>query len=213
MLTEPIDIVLVDDHRLFRSGIASLINQVPGYRVLFEASNGQELINKLTPKVKPQIILLDINMPEMDGFLTTQWLRKNYPDIKIIILSMFQDAEKVLGMVKLGVNGYLLKDAEPEEFETALKRVTENEFYYPAFVTKHLLSNFNKPAENVKLNSREIEFLKLVGTELTYKEIADKMCISARTVDGYRDQLFEKLNIKSRVGLVLYAIKNNLIEL
>lgn len=213
MLTEQIDIVLIDDHRLFRSGIAQLIGQIPGYRVLFEAGNGKEFIDKVTPKVKPQIILMDINMPEMDGFLTTQWVKKNYPDIKIIVLSMFQDADNVLGMVRLGVNGYLLKDAEPEEFELALKRVTENEVYYPAFVTKHLLNNFNKPVEHIKLNAREIEFLKLVGTELTYKEIADKMCISARTVDGYRDQLFEKLNIKSRVGLVMYAIKNNIIEL
>lgn len=206
-------IALVDDHRLFRSGIVSLINSFTGYKILFEAGNGEELTRKISPKFKPNIILLDINMPVMDGISTAQWLRDTFPDICVIILSMFEDAEKVLAMVKMGVKGYLLKDAEPHEFEQALKKVSQGEIYYPDFVTRHLVQTFNKQTEQVKLNSREIEFLKLASTELTYKEIADQMCISARTVDGYRDQLFEKLQIKSRVGLVLYAIKNNMIEL
>ncbi|MDB5005393.1 MAG: Two component transcriptional regulator, LuxR family [Mucilaginibacter sp.] len=210
---EPIQIALVDDHRLFRSGIASLINKFSQYKILFEAADGDELMQKLTPKLKPHIVLLDINMPKMDGIATARWIRSNYPDVHIIILSMFEDAEKVLAMVKIGVKGYLLKDAEPEEFEQALDKVSNNETYYPTFVTRHLINNFNKQTEAIKLNTRELEFLKLSGTELTYKEIADQMCISVRTVDGYRDQLFEKLQIKSRVGLVLYAIKNNLIEL
>jgi DNA-binding NarL/FixJ family response regulator len=210
---EPIQIALCDDHRLFRSGIASLINGFKGYEILFEAGDGEELTRKLTPKVKPRIILLDINMPVMDGVETARWLRKNYPDIHIIILSMFGDAEKVLEMVKMGVKGYLLKDAEPHEFEQALQKVSQDEVYYPEFVTRHIINSFNQQPELIKLNSRELEFLKLAATELTYKEIADAMCISARTVDGYRDQLFEKLQIKSRVGLVLYAIKNKLISL
>ena len=206
-------IALVDDHRLFRSGIVSLITSITGYKILFEAGNGEELTRKISPKFKPDIVLLDINMPVMDGTSTAQWLRNHYPDVCIIILSMFEDAEKVLSMVKIGVKGYLLKDAEPHEFEQALKKVSQGELYYPEFVTRHLVQSFNKNTDQVKLNAREIEFLKLAGTELTYKEIADQMCISARTVDGYRDQLFEKLQIKSRVGLVLYAIKNNMIEL
>ncbi len=209
---ETFQIALVDDHSLFRSGIAALVNDLKGYSILFEAADGQEFIRKISPKLKPDIVLLDINMPQMDGIATARWLRSNYPEINIIVLSMFEDADKVLAMVKLGVKGYLLKDAEPFEFEQALNNVTQNEVYFPQFVTRHLISNFNKPVDNIKLNSREIEFLKLSGTELTYKEIADQMCISVRTVDGYRDQLFEKLQIKSRVGLVLYAIKNKLIE-
>lgn len=212
MLTAPIQIALVDDHRLFRSGIASLINKFPQYKILFEAGDGEELTHKLTPKLKPNIILLDINMPKKDGIATAQWLRATYPDVHIIVLSMFEDAEKVLQMVKIGVKGYLLKDAEPAEFEQALLKVSQGEVYYPEFVTRHLIHSFNKQVDQVKLNPREIEFLRLVGTELTYKEIADQMCISVRTVDGYRDQLFEKLEIKSRVGLVLYAIKNKLID-
>ncbi len=209
----PLQIVLVDDHRLFRSGIASLINKFPQYKILFEAGDGEELTRKLTPKLKPDILLLDINMPKKGGIETAQWVRENYPDVKIIVLSMFEDAEKVLQMVKIGVKGYLLKDAEPAEFVQALERVAEGDVYYPEFVTKHLINNFHQQSQAVKLNARELEFLKLAGSELTYKEIADQMCISARTVDGYRDQLFEKLQIKSRVGLVLYAIKNKLIEL
>jgi len=209
----PLQIVLVDDHRLFRSGIAALINKFPQYEVLFEAGDGDELMRKLTPKLKPDILLLDINMPKKNGIVTAEWMRNTYPDVKVIVLSMYEDAEKVLQMVKLGVKGYLLKDAEPAEFENALKKVSEGEVYYPDFVTRHLVQNFNHQAEKIKLNNREVEFLKLAGSELTYKEIADQMCISVRTVDGYRDQLFEKLQIKSRVGLVLYAIKNKLIEL
>ncbi|MDB5132286.1 MAG: response regulator transcription factor [Mucilaginibacter sp.] len=210
---EPIQIALVDDHRLFRSGIASLINKLPQYKILFEAGDGEELTQKLTPKLKPHIVLLDINMPKKDGIATAQWLHSTYPDVKVIVLSMYENAEKVLQMIKLGVKGYLLKDAEPFEFEQALAKVSAGEVYYPEFVNRYLLNSFSEKPGLVKLNDREIEFLKMVGSDFTYKEIADQMCISTRTVDGYRDQLFEKLEIRSRVGLVLYAIKNNLIDL
>ena len=210
---ETVQIALVDDHRLFRSGIASLIDNFKGYNILFEAGNGEEMIQKISPEQMPDIVLLDISMPVKDGTSSAQWLRKHHPRISIIILSMFDDADKVLTMLRLGVKGYLLKDAEPFEFEQALQKVSLGEFYYPEFVTRYLLNNFNHETEPSKLNVRELEFLKLVGTELTYKEIANQMCISIRTVDGYRDNLFEKLHIKSRVGLVLYAIKNKIIDL
>jgi len=214
MLTEPIQIALVDDHRLFRSGIAALIDSFNRYNILFEAAHGKELMVRITNGLIPDIILLDINMPVMDGISTAQWLKKNHPSIPVITLSMFEDAEKVLAMVRLGVKGYLLKDAEPDEFERALIKVAQGELFYPDFVTRHLLNNFNSDkATQVKLNPREIEFLQLSSTELTYKEIADTMRISVRTVDSYRDQLFEKLHIKSRVGLVLYSIKNKLVNL
>jgi DNA-binding NarL/FixJ family response regulator len=211
-MEDPIQIALVDDHKLFRSGIAYLINNFHRYSVLFEAGDGEDMIRKITSKLKPDIILLDISMPKMDGISTARWLRTNHPEIKIIVLSMFEDAEKVLTMVRMGVKGYLLKDSEPTEFEDALLKVSQNEIYYPEFVTKHLVHNINIDYTLAKLNSREVEFLKLASTELTYKEIAEHMCISSRTVDGYRDQLFDKLGIKSRIGLVLYAIKNKLIE-
>ncbi|WP_426669759.1 response regulator [Mucilaginibacter sp. McL0603] len=212
-MEEPIRIALVDDHRLFRSGIASLVENFDSYTIIFEAGDGEEMIHKLNAKIKPNIILLDISMPKMNGISSARWLRDNHPDINIIVLSMFEDAEKVLTMVRMGVKGYLLKDAEPNEFEEALHRVSQDEVYYPEFVTRHLVDSINIDFNIAKLNSREIEFLKLAATELTYKEIADHMCISSRTVDGYRDQLFEKLHLKSRIGLVLYAIKHKLIDL
>jgi len=211
-MDDPIQIALVDDHKLFRSGIAYLISNFHRYSVIFEAGDGEEMIRKISSKLMPDIILLDISMPKMDGISTAKWLRANHPDIRIIVLSMFEDAEKVLTMVRMGVKGYLLKDSEPADFEDALLKVSNNEIYYPEFVTKHLVHNINIDYTLAKLNSREVEFLKLSATELTYKEIAEHMCISSRTVDGYRDQLFEKLGIKSRIGLVLYAIKNKLIE-
>ena len=209
---ETIHLALVDDHRLFRSGIASLVSKLPQYDILFEAGDGEEMIRKITPGKKPHIILMDINMPRMDGIAATEWLKKNHPDINIIILSMFKDAEKVIALVKMGIKGYLLKDAEPYEFEEALAMVSKSEVYYPNFVTKHLINSVSQSSIS-PLSEREIEFLKMVATELTYKEIADHMCISARTIDGYRDQLFEKLKVKSRVGLVIYCLKNKLIEL
>lgn len=213
MPTDAIQIVLVDDHRLFRGGLVSLIQTLGNYKILFEADNGYELTRKISALLKPDIILLDINMPVMGGIETAGWLRDNYPGVAVIVLSMYEDAEKVLTMVKLGVKGYLLKDAEPQEFESALHKVSKGEIYYPEFVTRHLVNNISRPSEEIKLNGREQDFLKLAATELTYKEIADQMNVSVRTVDGYRDQLFEKLQIKSRVGLVLYAVKNNLISL
>ncbi|SEN15905.1 DNA-binding response regulator, NarL/FixJ family, contains REC and HTH domains [Mucilaginibacter gossypiicola] len=213
MLKEPIQIALVDDHKLFRSGMAALVTNFKRYNILFEAANGQELIDTISKGIVPDIILLDISMPVMDGVEAAQVLRAKHPGVRVIILSMFEDAEKVLLMVKMGVKGYLLKDSEPYEVEEALLKVSQGELYYPEFVTRHLITNFNSKLENIKLNPREIEFLRLTGTELTYKEIADTMNISVRTVDSYRDQLFEKLQIKSRVGLVLYSIKNKLIEL
>jgi DNA-binding NarL/FixJ family response regulator len=210
---DTIQVALVDDHRLFRSGIASLINNFNGYKVLFEAANGEELIRRISPKFKPDIILLDINMPVMNGTLTAKWLKNKYPDIGVIVLSMLDDAEKVLEMLKLGVKGYLLKDAEPFEVEQALEKVSQGEVYYPEFVARLLVDSINHPVDKNKLQIREIEFLKLASTELTYKEIAEQMSVSVRTVDGYRDALFEKLKVKSRIGLVLFSVKNQLIKL
>jgi DNA-binding NarL/FixJ family response regulator len=210
---ENIQIALVDDHRLFRSGITSLINNFKGFNILFEASNGEEMIRKISSRLKPDIILLDIHMPVMDGAATALWLKENYPEIRMVVLSMLEDPEKVLTMLKFGAKGYLLKDSEPYEFEQALQKVSVGEVYYPEFVTRLLINSFNENIGQVTLQPRELEFLKLAASELTYKEIATQMCISIRTVDGYRDQLFEKLGVKSRIGLVLYAIKNKHIVL
>ncbi|MES2829502.1 MAG: response regulator transcription factor [Bacteroidota bacterium] len=206
-------IVLVDDHRLFRKGIASLIDTFNDYEVLFDAGNGEEFCAKITPKFKPDLVLLDLNMPGMDGKQTSEWIKTNYPEIRIIVLSMAEDEDAVLSMIKTGIKGYLLKDAEPMEFKAALDAVTKGDVYFPPFVAKYMAESFNKSGTDIKLNEREIDFLRLASTELTYKEIADKMFVSLRTVDGYRDSLFVKLHVKNRVGLVLYAIKHKIVEI
>jgi DNA-binding NarL/FixJ family response regulator len=149
----------------------------------------------------------------MNGTLTAKWLKNKYPGIGVIVLSMLDDAEKVLEMLRLGVKGYLLKDAEPCEVEQALEKVSQGEVYYPEFVARLLVDSINHPVDKNRLQVREIEFLKLASTELTYKEIAEQMSVSVRTVDGYRDALFEKLKVKSRIGLVLFSVKNQLIKL
>jgi len=210
-----INIALVDDHKLFVSALKSLIEkQLSNYHILFDAGNGEEMIRKLSPKCKPDIILLDLNMPVKNGFETSEWLAQNYPEIRVIILSTTEDRESVLKLIKTGIRGYLLKNAEIEDFKLALEEVYFGGLYYPQFVMKHLVHNFKNPPDQEnhqhKLNDRELAFLKLSASELTYKEIADQLCVSARTVDGYRDHLFEKLNIKSRTGLAIYAIKNKI---
>ncbi|MXV49810.1 response regulator [Pedobacter sp. HMF7647] len=206
-------IALVDDHRLFRSGIATLLSNFERYQVILEASNGLDFSDHLDPENKPDVVLLDINMPIMDGFETADWLKKNHPKIKIIILSMFEDSDKVIRLLKSGIKGYLLKDSDPREFKQALDHVSSGDVYYPDFVTKRLVNNLQEPNDRISLTEREIEFLELAGTDLSYKEIAEEMCVSNRTIDGYRDQLFEKFGVKTRVALVLHAVKFNFIQL
>lgn len=208
-------IALVDDHTLFRSGIKELLTKFKDYQVLFEAENGESFCEKIQSGLKPDIALIDMNMPKMDGLSTSKWIQNNFPDIKIMILSMMHDEKTVLKLIKAGAKGYLLKEADPEEFKTALAAIRRNDFYYPNYITQYFLNHITKEprAQLSDLKNRDIEFLKLAATDLTYKEIADKMNVGVRTIDGYRDQLFEKYGVKSRVALVLYALKNNLIKL
>jgi two-component system invasion response regulator UvrY len=214
------NVVLVDDHVLLRKGLANLIESFGDYTVLFQADNGKNFIEKLKPNNLPEVVLMDINMPLMDGYETSMWLRDNHPRIKILALSMYDNENAVIRMFKAGVKGYILKDCDPSELKSALDAVITKGFYYSEMVTGKLIHTINtldekdSQAKNIiKLNDREIMFLKLACTELTYKEIADKMFLSPRTIDGYRDDLFQKLNIKTRVGLVMYAIKNGITTL
>ncbi|MEP6727456.1 MAG: response regulator transcription factor [Bacteroidota bacterium] len=220
MPVKEIKVVLVDDHVLLRNGLASLVNSFGNYKVLFEANNGKDFTERLTPASTPDIVLLDINMPEMDGYETALWLKKNYPLVKVLALSMYDNENAIIRMFKAGAKGYILKDCEPSELRAALDSVNDKGFYYSEMVTGRLIHTINKLDDEdnytknlIQLNDREMEFLKLACSELTYKEIADKMFLSPRTIDGYRDALFEKLNVKTRVGLVMYAIKNGIVSL
>jgi len=212
-------IVLIDDHSLLRNGLATLVESL-GNKVLFEADNGREFQQKLTQTNLPDIVLMDINMPEMDGFETTQWLKTNHPAVKVLALSMYDNETSIIRMLKCGAKGYILKDSEPAELKAAIEDIMNKGFYYSDLVSGKLMHAINKmddESDGLKslspLNNRETDFLKYSCTELTYKEIADKMYVSPRTIDGYRDALFEKLHVKTRVGLVMYAIKNGIVNI
>ncbi len=211
-----IQVAIADDHSLLRSALAKLINTFDGYTVVMEADNGKDLTEKLVKSVLPDIVLLDISMPEMDGFETTQWLRKKYPHIKVLTLSMLSDEKTIIKIFRLGAKGYLLKNADPRELKEALDAVMNKNVYLSEYVSGKLLSGLhNEPDEDVKLavlNEKEREFLRWTCSELSYKEIAEKMFLSYRTIDDYRQSLFTKLKVHSRVGLVMYAIKNKIVE-
>ena len=218
-MTKTITVALADDHALIRNGLAGLINTFDGYNVLFQAGNGQEFMDALKSTMLPDLVLMDINMPKKDGYETTLWLKNNYPDIKVLALSMYDNESAIIRMLKCGARGYILKDAEPADLKRALDDIMNKGFFYSDLVTGHLIHTMQKMDDSAEirttfnLSDREVEFLKLICTELTYKEIADKMFVSPRTVDGYRDTLCDKLNVKTRVGLVIYAIKNNIVNL
>ncbi|MFI5132619.1 MAG: response regulator, partial [Chitinophagales bacterium] len=201
---------------LLRSALAKLINTFEGYTVVMEADNGKDLTEKIVKNVLPDIVLLDINMPEMDGFETTQWLHKKYPHIKVLTLSMLSDERTIIKIFRLGAKGYLLKNADPKELKEALDAIINKNVYLSEYVSGKLVSGLhNDPGADEKsavLNEKEREFLRWTCSELSYKEIAEKMFLSYRTIDDYRQSLFTKLKVHSRVGMVMYAIKNKIVE-
>ena len=205
-------VAIVDDHRLLAQALAELVNRLEGYTVLFCAKNGQDLLRKLLHQSAPDMVLLDVNMPVMNGPETAIALREQYPQIQVLALSMLDDEVSVVQMMQYGARGYLLKGCQPGELLQALDDVRTKGLHNSAFLTGRLLSQLNRPVPVPpkiahRLNDRELTFIRLACSELIYVEIADKMCVSARTVDGYREAVFEKLQVKTRVGLVLAAVK------
>lgn len=211
-----ISVAIADDHGLLRNALANLINTFEGYHIIFQADNGKDLRNRIQQHLVPDVVLLDVNMPEMDGFETTIWLHKNYPHIKILALSMLSDEKTIIKMFRLGAKGYLLKNAEPAELREALDSLMNKDVYVSDYVSGKLVSGLQDPhldavEAEIALSEKEREFLKWVCSELSYKEIAANMYISPRTADDYRQSLFQKLKVHSRVGLVMYAIKNGIV--
>ncbi|HEY5406985.1 MAG TPA: response regulator transcription factor [Ginsengibacter sp.] len=213
-------VALIDDHVLLRNGLANLIETLGDYKVLFQADNGKQFVETVQNGTVPNIVLVDINMPVMDGYETAIWIRENKLKISILALSMYDDENSIIKMFKAGARGYILKDCDPSELKAALESLLTKGFYYNEMITGKLIHTINTLDEKeiqakmlAKLNNKEIAFLKLACSEYTYREIAEKMFLSSRTVDGYRDSLFEKLEVKTRVGLVMFAIKNGIITL
>ena len=209
-------IVIVDDHLLIAKALEGIIDNFEDFQVIYVAENGQDLIEKFQSNHEiPDMILMDISMPIMDGFECVLWLKKNHPDIKVMALSMQGDDKSVIKMIKNGAKGYLLKNTHPRDLEEALIRLKDDGFFYPEWASKIIFSNINNEntsEKSVKISDREKEFLTYTVTELSYKEIAEKMCCSPRTVESYRDQLCEKLELKTRVGLAVFALKNGFAE-
>lgn len=210
-----IPIAIVDDHTLMSKALENMITENPKYKVVMNQPNGEDFINALESASElPAVVLMDINMPYRNGIETTEWLTEHHPDIKVIALTMEDDEKVLIRMLKAGAKGYLLKDMQPSILFQAIDTVFEKGSFYTDFVAQKLLKVQTEDAKNASLLSdlkeREKEFIKLACSELTYKEIADKMCLSPKTIDGYRDSVFVKLEIKNRVGLVLFALKHNL---
>jgi DNA-binding NarL/FixJ family response regulator len=208
METEKISIAIVDDHTLFRNGVANLMKEFDELKVVFEAENGQQMQYALAKHPVIDVILMDINMPVMDGYEATAWLKRSHPGVKVLALSMFEDDQAVIKMIKSGACGYVLKESKPRELLEAIKIIHTKGIYINELVSGKLVRSVADADSVADISKKEMDFLKYCCSELTYKEIADKMFVSPRTVDNYREALFLKLNLKSRTGLVLHAIQN-----
>ena len=213
MQTESAQILLVDDHQLLRKGLIKILN-ANGFTDIIEAANGEELL-EILKNTSPDIILLDLYMPKMNGFESIKHIKKVNPHAKVLVVSMLDDKISIIQMIKSGVDGYLLKDSDPKEIIEAIQIILEGGNFYSSLVNERLNSvllnnDFNK--DQHILSERELEFLILASSDLTYKQIAEKMFVSVRTIDGYRDSIYQKFNIKTRIGLVIFALKNKIIN-
>ena len=208
-----ISIGIVDDHQLFLKSLGLMLESVKEFNVVVMAVNGEDLKKKLSKNNLPEIMLIDVNMPVMDGIETAKWLSQNYPEIKLVALSMNDSDKTIIAMIKAGCCAYMLKDTHPNELEKALTEIHLKGFYNSDVSNinyrRLLLAENNEPA----LTEKEHIFLQYVCSDMTYKQIASEMNVGERTVDGYRENLFHKFNVQSRVGLALEAIRKDLVKL
>lgn len=209
-----INIGLVDDHLIFLKSLGLMLETFGRYEISVMAANGQELQCKMKSlTVAPEIMLIDVNMPVMDGLSTVIWMNEHYPLTKLVALSVNDSDRAITSMIKAGCCAYMLKDSNPDELERALEEIYEKGYYNAdaSNINFRRLLQFEK--EQLSISDRERAFLKLACSDLTYKEIASKMFLSERTIDGYRESLFRKLNVQSRVGMALEAIRREIISL
>jgi DNA-binding NarL/FixJ family response regulator len=208
-----IKIGLVDDHQLFSKSLGLLLSSFKNVKVVVDAINGKDLQEKL-PKIAtaPDIMLIDVSMPVMDGPQTAEWLCEAFPKIHLVALSMDDKEQTVIKMLKAGCCAYLFKDIHPNDLEKALHEIYRVGYYNPALSYQRLIAG-SEEMSHANFTDREIEFLKLSCSDLTYREVAMKMSLSERAIDGYRESLFRKLNVQSRTGMALEAIRKGLVVL
>lgn len=215
--TNVIKVAIADDHHLFRTGVRTSLNSRKDIQMVAEAENGMQLLNLLR-HIKPDVILLDIQMPIMDGLTALPEIKKLYPDIKVIMLSMINDPSMVTRMMEIGANSYLTKESDSEIIYQAIKTCYEEEYYFNDLTNKSLLNGLRNKKEpeaaapDVQLTEKEITILRLMCEEKSTKEIADIVDISPRTVEAIRDKLKSKIGAKSMAGLVMYAVKAGILE-
>jgi DNA-binding NarL/FixJ family response regulator len=214
MADKEILLAIVDDHTMFRQGISSILSETEEIKIVFDAANGDEMKEKITAHQAPHVVLMDITMPKVNGYDATRWLKQNYPTVKVLALSMFEEDEPIIKMLRCGAGGYILKESTAADLVLAIKTIAEHDYFLNNLVTGKLIRSLqeevNVPNLVNELTPNEIKFLALCCSELTYKEIAGKMCLSVHTIDNYRDALFQKFELKSRTGLVLFALKHNI---
>ena len=207
-------IALADDQQLFLRSLSTLIDGFEGKKVIMEALNGKDLLDQFeNAEQLPHIVLLDVNMPVMNGEQAAELLSKKYPDTRLVALSMKDDDRTIIKMIKAGCCSYLLKDIHPNELDKALTEIYTNGYYNSDTVNRNLRRLLSHNETELKLTEKEQLFLHHACSDMTYKEIASKMCLSEKTIDGYREAIFVKLNVKSRVGMALEAIRLQLISL
>ncbi len=214
-----IKVVVTDDHKLFREGIRFLIDQMEGIHVVFETSGGGELLKNLKFE-EPDVLLLDLDMPDMEGIDVLKEIKSLYTKVKVIILTMYNDPQMMAYLMELGANSYLLKDTSPDELQRAILSVHDHNYYFNKELSQAMLSGLKRQQQkkptlknNVALTAREMEVLELICQEYTTKEIAEKLFISSRTAEGHRKNLIEKLGVKNTAGLIVKAIKEGLIQI
>ena len=214
-----IKISLADDHLLLRTALVDLINGFESCKVIHDCSNGAELVSSIKQGIIPDIVVLDMNMPIKTGYETTLWLKEHAPQVKVVVLTMYDSELSMIKFVNIGAKGYLKKDIHPSEFKLALESTHTTGHYYSNLATGRLLNLFKEKPDgslgiiNALLTEQEIQFLKLACSDMTYKEVAAAMNLNPRAVDALRDQLFSKLDVKSRVGLAIIAILNGITTL
>ncbi len=217
-MSNAITYIIADDHKVFRKGMRFTLDSDKTLNCLAEAENGIQLLELLKTH-SPDVILMDIKMPEMDGMEATRRIRAANKDVKIVVLTMYDDESFVMHMLDMGVNGYLVKNADPEEIVKAIHTVHENNYYFNDMVSKLMLKNLvakdkvrQRNKENVQLSDKEKDILRLICKEHTNAEIAEKLFLSQRTVEGLRSSMLDKIGVRNTAGLVIYAVKHGIAD-